>query len=364
MKIVTIAGARPNFVKLAPIAWELKDRPNVDHLIIHTGQHYDAALSDSFFETLDIPHPQINLGVGSSTHGVQTGKIMIELEPVLEKLKPDWVITLGDVNSTVAATLVAVKLGVKTAHVESGLRSFDRTMPEEINRIVTDSISDLLFVTEQSGLDNLFREGVEPGKIHFVGNVMIDVLVKMLPIAKSLQQWSKYGLNPSEYLIVTLHRPSNVDKKEKFYELCDALIRIASYIPIILPLHPRTKANIAEFGLLSVIGSNSSIKLIEPLDYLKFLSLVSQAKMVLTDSGGIQEETTFLGIPCMTIRYNTERPITVEKGTNELVPPTGVAILNSFEKLISDNWKNGQIPPLWDGNAAKRIVDILLSIER
>jgi len=362
VKIVTIVGARPNFVKLAPIAWVLREKPGVEHVIIHTGQHYDLRLSESFFQTLDIPQPDINLGVGSGLHGAQTGRMMIELEPVIKELNPDWVVTFGDVNSTLATTLVSSKIGIKSAHVESGLRSYDRNMPEEVNRVVADALSDVLFVTEQSGMDNLLREGVDSSKMHFVGNVMIDTLVKMLPVAGKLAEWERYGLTPTNYIVITLHRPSNVDDPGQLRDLCHAFEVISRHIPIVMPLHPRTRAKLEESGVWIGQTAPMNIKLIDPIDYLAFLSLVSKSKMVITDSGGIQEETTYLGIPCMTIRPNTERPVTVELGTNELVTPTSQVILKAFDQFRQDNWKKGSIPPLWDGHAAERILDVLLDI--
>lgn len=363
MHIITIAGARPNFVKLAPLCWEFAKHPKIEHSIVHTGQHYDDAMSDSFFKALNIPAPKINLGVGSAPHGVQTGQIMIALEPVFQNLNPDWIITFGDVNSTMAASIVAVKLGIKCAHVEAGLRSFDRSMPEEINRIVTDSLSDLLFVSEQSGFDNLMHEGVDKSKVHFVGNIMIDTLIAMLPYAHSLNACANFNLTPNKYGVITLHRPSNVDDKNQLEDLCRALLKIADDIPLVMPLHPRTRENLKKFDLLLRLSSHKSITLIQPVDYLSFLSLVLQSQMVLTDSGGIQEETTYLGIPCFTIRRNTERPVTVDLGTNILVNPDSSSIIKAFQQFHQGRMKKGTIPPLWDGNTANRIVSILLSLD-
>lgn len=360
MKIVSIVGARPNFVKIAPISWALRRREHVDHRIIHTGQHFDTSLSSSFFDTLDIPEPNLNLDVGSSSHGVQTGTIMCKLEPVLNEIRPDWVVVVGDVNSTVAATLVASKLGLRTAHVEAGLRSFDRTMPEEINRLVTDSISDLLFVTEQAALDNLSREGVPDEKVHFVGNVMIDTLIKILPKAREVAAWSEYGVDPGKYLVVTLHRPSNVDSYDSLKGLMDALVKISHDSPLIFPMHPRTRNKLKEFGILEDVQSHRGLIIAEPVDYLSFLSLVTGATGVITDSGGIQEETTYLGIPCITLRPNTERPVTIELGTNELIEPTGRSLMEAFNRLSAGTWKKGVIPKFWDGRTAERIADVLL----
>ncbi len=362
MHIVSIAGARPNFPKIAPIAWETARRDGVKHTIIHTGQHYDRSLSGGFFEVLSIPEPNLNLGVGSAPHGIQTGKIMIALEPELERLRPDWLITVGDVNSTAAASLVAVKLGIKTAHVEAGLRSLDRTMPEEINRMVTDAISDLLFTTEQSGTDNLLKEGHPEERIRFVGNIMIDSLVHVLPRAKEARTWKDHDLTPGEYILATLHRPSNVDTREALKGLVRALAEIGVTTPVLFPAHPRTRSSLERFGLLDRLTASSQFHLVEPLDYLHFLSLVTKAKAVLTDSGGIQEETTYLRIPCMTLRPNTERPSTVTLGTNELVTPTYAGVMEAFGRLDQGVWKHGEVPPLWDGNTAGRVVDELLKV--
>lgn len=359
MHIVSIVGARPNFVKIAPIARACRAVEGVQHTLIHTGQHYDRAMSDSFFEVLGIPDADVNLNVGSGSHGVQTGKVMIAIEPVLQELRPDWVVTVGDVNSTAAAALVAVKLGLKTVHVEAGLRSFDRTMPEEINRLVTDAISDALFVTEQSAIDNLKQEGVSDEIVHFTGNVMIDSLVHALPKVNTTKAWEGFGLEKGSYVLVTLHRPSNVDNRESLAGLVRALVEIGQKTPVLFPAHPRTRARLNEFGLLETLLAGDGVQLTEPQDYQSFLSLVTGAKALLTDSGGIQEETTYLGIPCMTLRPNTERPSTIDLGTNELVRPEYAPVMEAFERIAAGNWKEGTIPPLWDGQAAERIVRIL-----
>jgi UDP-N-acetylglucosamine 2-epimerase (non-hydrolysing) len=361
LKVLNIVGARPNFMKVAPIYAEMKRRSNdFDPLIVHTGQHYDAAMSDAFFADLGLPKPDVYLGVGSGSHAVQTAKIMIEFEPVVLREKPDWVLVVGDVNSTIACSLVCAKLGIKVAHVEAGLRSRDRTMPEEINRILTDSISDLLLTTSQDADENLRREGIPAEKIRFVGNVMIDSLLRNLKIAENSTVREDLGLG-GDYAVLTLHRPSNVDEREVFSGLLGALLKISEKLPIVFPAHPRTKAKIEDFGFGERVA-NSNIKLIEPLGYLDFMRLYSGARLVLTDSGGLQEETTALGIPCLTLRENTERPITIEMGTNLLVGTDPEKIERAaFEILDSSDFaSNAKIPPLWDGRAAERICDVLL----
>ena len=359
-KILIIVGARPNFMKAAPICAEMRRRPDeFDVKIVHTGQHYDAAMSDSFFEDLGLPEPDFHLGVGSASHSEQTAKIMLAFEPVLLAEKPDWVIVVGDVNSTVACALVASKLGVKVAHVEAGLRSFDRSMPEEINRIVTDSISDLLFTTEESANENLRREGIAPEKIKFVGNVMIDSLVGNLERAKKSKILSDLNLDSAGYAVLTLHRPSNVDTRETLGPLIDALIEISERLPIVFPVHPRTRMKINEFNLYERINA-SKLRLIEPLGYLDFLALYSQARFVMTDSGGLQEETTYLRIPCLTLRENTERPVTIEIGTNQLVGSDPDNLKRSADKLLNDDQViSTTVPSLWDGKTAIRICDAL-----
>ena len=361
LKVLNIVGARPNFMKIAPIAREMKRRSNEFlPLIVHTGQHYDEAMSDSFFNDLGIPAPDYDLEVGSHSHAVQTAKIMTAFEPVVLKEKPDWVLVVGDVNSTIACALVCSKLGVKVAHVEAGLRSGDLTMPEEINRLLTDRISDLLLTPSPDGDENLKKEGIAEDKIHFVGNVMIDSLFYSLEKSKNSTVREDLNLNAKEYGVLTLHRPSNVDEKETFENILDALIEIGEKLPIIFPAHPRTRGRISEFGFEKRI-ENSNIKLIEPLGYMDFLRLYSGAKLVLTDSGGLQEETTALGISCLTIRENTERPVTIEMGTNELVGVKPEKIKKSaFDILENENLaQNAKIPPLWDGKTAERICNVL-----
>ena len=363
IKVLLIAGARPNFMKVAPIFAEMKRRPDeFEPKIVHTGQHYDAAMSDSFFDDLGMPLPDVHLGVGSGSHAVQTAKIMTEFEPVVLRENPDWVVVVGDVNSTIACALVCAKLGVKVAHVEAGLRSGDRTMPEEINRILTDAISELLFTTSQDADANLEREGISKNKIRFVGNVMIDSLRDHLKIAERSTIREDLNISAGEYAVLTLHRPSNVDEIETFSGILSALLEVSGRIPIIFPVHPRTRSRIDEFGYGELIR-NSSIRLIDPLGYLDFMRLYSGARLVLTDSGGLQEETTVLGIPCLTLRNNTERPITVEMGTNVLVGTDPAAIMREAVKVIASPAKKGiNIPPLWDGKAAGRICDELIAV--
>ncbi len=361
IKVLLIAGARPNFMKVAPIYAEMKRRAaEFLPMIVHTGQHYDAAMSDSFFDDLGMPKPDVHLGVGSGSHAVQTAKIMTEFEPVVLREKPDWVVVVGDVNSTIACALVCAKLGVRVAHVEAGLRSRDRAMPEEINRILTDSISDLLFTTSQDADVNLSQEGVPAERIRFVGNVMIDSLMDHLRISESSTVREDLGLTAREYAVMTLHRPSNVDDEPTLSGILDALIAVAERLPIIFPVHPRTRAKIEEFGFGSRIA-DSGIRLIDPLGYLDFMRLYSGAKIVLTDSGGLQEETTVLGIPCLTLRLNTERPVTIEMGTNVLVGTDPEKIRQAaFAVLDGTSKPDAKIPPLWDGKTAGRICNELL----
>jgi len=352
-------------MKVAPIWAEMKRRGGeFAPMIVHTGQHYDASMSDAFFDDLGLPEPDMHLGVGSASHAVQTAKIMTAFEPVVLSEKPDWVLVVGDVNSTIACALVCAKLGVKVAHVEAGLRSRDRTMPEEINRILTDAISDLLFTTSQDADENLKQEGIAPDKIRFVGNVMIDSLSAHLKVAESSSVRETLSLDALHYAVCTLHRPSNVDDKETFSGILDALVSISERLPVVFPVHPRTRAKIEEFSLGERVAA-SGIRLIEPLGYIDFLALYSDAQFVLTDSGGLQEETTYLSIPCLTLRHNTERPVTVDIGTNVLVGTDPDKIRQAAIAIIEDPFRNaGDIladrPRLWDGKAAVRICDELL----
>lgn len=363
MKIISVVGARPNFMKIAPIHRALKKYSSkIQHLLCHTGQHYDYLMSEAFFKDLELPEPNFFLGAGSGTHGEQTGKILIEFEKVCYRENPNLIIVVGDVNSTIAATLSAVKLGIRTAHVEAGLRSFDRTMPEEINRIATDSISNLLFVTEQSGIDNLQREGHSDDSIFFVGNTMIDSLIYILPKIDQSQIINELSLTPNEFALMTLHRPSNVDVPDQLSMLIEVIEYIAQRIPLVFPIHPRTKKNIYEFGLDNKFYKIKNLTTTHPLSYIDFVALMKNSKFVLTDSGGIQEETTFLKIPCITLRTTTERPITCEIGSNVLVNPQREKTISAVDKLFEIDKNKFQIPPLWDGKAGERIVDIIHSI--
>ena len=359
IKVMNVVGARPNFMKIAPIQRVMNTYENIQPFLVHTGQHYDERMSKFFFEDLQLPKPDVYLNVGSGSHATQTARIMMEFEKVVEREKPDLVLVVGDVNSTAACSLVAVKMGVKVGHVEAGLRSFDRTMPEEINRLVTDAISDLLFVTEKSGMENLKKEGIPDQKVHFVGHVMIDSLIYFAEKAKDSPIMEKLGVSPKDYALVTLHRPSNVDNKENFTKILDAFEEIQESIRIIFPIHPRSRKMIENFGLLERVQRMKNFELLEPLGYLDFMKLMHNARLLLTDSGGIQEETTYLGIPCVTLRENTERPVTIDVGTNVLVGTDTDKIIMATKNILDGNGKKGQIPELWDGRAAERIVKII-----
>lgn len=358
LKIICVCGARPNFMKIAPLMEALKASGRAQAVLVHTGQHYDERMSRLFFRDLGIPEPDINLEVGSGSHAWQTAEIIRRFEPVLVDQRPDWVIVVGDVNSTIACALVAVKLGVKVAHVEAGLRSFDRDMPEEINRLLTDAISDLLFVSEPSGVENLKKEGVADGKVHFVGNVMIDTLLKHRRRADESKILDQFSLSPRGYAVVTLHRPSNVDDAKTLGGILDAFDEIARRMPIIFPMHPRTRKNVGALGLGRQLESISNLKTPEPLGYLDFLKLMSDAAVVLTDSGGIQEETTILGVPCLTLRENTERPVTITDGANRLVKPDKASILAAYHDAMQGGVRQTKQPALWDGKAAERIAAV------
>ncbi len=361
-KVISVVGARPNFMKVAPIhkAFQ-KYEDSIEHLIVHTGQHYDKKMSDAFFKDLDMPRPAYFLGVGSGSHAEQTAKVMVAFEKICLEVKPDLVIVVGDVNSTIACGITAVKLGIKLAHVEAGLRSFDRSMPEEINRIVTDSICDFCFVTEQAGVDNLRKAGFPEDRIFLTGNTMIDSQVNALPRAEESSVLHDLKLGYKNYVVATIHRPSNVDDPKSLAGLLDAMIEISNRCKVVLPIHPRTRKNLANFGLEAKVRSADRLKLIDPLGYIDFLALTMNSCLVITDSGGIQEETTALGVPCLTIRTSTERPVTCEIGTNRLINPDPKSIRQSFHDFWENGNISGQVPPLWDGKAAERIVDIILN---
>jgi UDP-N-acetylglucosamine 2-epimerase (non-hydrolysing) len=357
MSIACIAGARPNFMKVAPLVRAFA-AAGLDPYVIHTGQHYDEKMSGAFFAELEIPPPQANLEVGSGSHVYQIAEVMKRLEAEFQKRRPAAVIVVGDVNSTVAAAITAVKLGIRVGHVEAGLRSFDRTMPEEINRVLTDSICDWLFTSEPAGEANLRREGIPSERIHFVGNVMIDTLLRQLPAARSERAYDRFNVRPREYIVLTLHRPSNVDDPARLTEILRAVTRLHRDYPVLFIVHPRTQAKIAEFGLSGDPQLNG-YRFIEPLPYRAMLSLNESARLVITDSGGIQEETTLLGVPCLTVRDNTERPITVEIGSNLLVKHDTQSILEAARDALDACDKPWQTPPLWDGHAAERVAAVL-----
>jgi len=378
LKVICVCGARPNFIKIAPLVKSFQDTKAIETLLVHTGQHYDERMSEQFFRELEIPKPDIDLEVGSASHAVQTAEIMKRFEPLCLTHSPNWVVVVGDVNSTIACALVAVKLGIRVAHVEAGLRSFDRTMPEEINRVLTDAISSLLFVTEPAAIKNLSAEGITGNKVQFVGNVMIDTLLANRDRAEQSDVLQRMGLADQGYVLVTLHRPSNVDSPETFSSILEALIRISLTQPVIFPIHPRSRKNVATFGFEDRLAAASNLRLIEPQGYLDFLKLMTHARLVMTDSGGMQEETTILSVPCITLRRNTERPITITQGTNQLVDPDHDAILKAFDEatiheatihevttheVIKSPSIPAKQPDLWDGQAATRIAHALLRDE-
>jgi UDP-N-acetylglucosamine 2-epimerase (non-hydrolysing) len=373
MLIHLIAAARPNFMKIAPLYHALKKENWAEPVIIHTGQHYDLNMSDAFFTDLQLPAPQIHLGVGSGSHAEQTGNVMIAYEKVLIEIRPDLVIVVGDVNSTIACTLAAVKVNYPinskfknkhsklsnnrpfVAHLEAGLRSFDRTMPEEINRIATDSLSDVLWTPSPDGNENLIREGISNEKIERVGNIMIDSLEMMRETISQQKAFVDYGLAKGKYGVVTFHRPANVDNPELLASLCTSLIAISKQIPLLFPVHPRTRKNLLDFGLMGRLEKSDTVILTEPLNYVRFMSLIFDCRMTITDSGGIQEETTYLGIPCLTMRPNTERPITISQGTNRLCSLSDIQ--ERANDLISQDITGYQVPEMWDGNTASRVVN-------
>jgi UDP-N-acetylglucosamine 2-epimerase (non-hydrolysing) len=360
VKIAAVVGARPNFVKIAPIMAELRERAAARPMLIHTGQHYDARMSEAFFSNLEIPTPDVNLEVGAGSAVAQIATVMARLEPVLQAAAPDLVLVVGDVNSTLAAALTAVKLGRRVAHVEAGLRSFDREMPEETNRIVTDAVSDLLFTTEPSANENLAREGVDAARVHFVGNVMIDTLFRYRERARQSTILDVLELAPRGYAALTLHRPSNVDSDAALGRMLEALLRIQAEIPLVFPVHPRTRQRLESRD--GRVAGLPGLRLVEPLPYLDFVHLMANARCVLTDSGGIQEETTAMGVPCLTLRTNTERPITVTVGTNRVVGVEPDGIHAAWRDVAEGRWPSGTLPERWDGKAAARIADVLLGL--
>ena len=370
LRIMSIVGARPNMMKVAPLMAEMRRHEDIQPVLVHTGQHYDYSMSQVFFDQLRMPEPDYNLEVGSGTHHAQTAEIVRRFGELVQSDRPDMVVVVGDVNSTIACALVAAKEQIPVVHVEAGLRSFDRTMPEEINRLLTDAISDLLFTTEESGNRNLANEGVAPDKVFLVGNLMIDSLVGALDLARESSLRLELGLQPQRYAVLTLHRPSNVDDRDQLTRTLDAIAQIAERVPVLFPAHPRTAAKIGQAGLAAVKTweggeiPDTGIWMMPPASYLDFLGLVEQAAMVITDSGGVQEETTYLGIPCLTYRNNTERPVTVSMGTNKLVGSDPLQLLSKALELLETSEPGGNRPapvrpPLWDGRTASRIVQIL-----
>jgi UDP-N-acetylglucosamine 2-epimerase (non-hydrolysing) len=377
MNVIQVVGARPNFMKVAPLHRAIKNLPGWTSKIVHTGQHFDAKMSDIFFTQLELPKPDFFLGIGGGSHTEVTAKIMLAFEKIVESEKPDLIIVVGDVTSTLACTLVAIKMGIPLAHVEAGLRSGDRTMPEEINRILTDSVANYLFVTEQSGLDHLKREGVPDEKVFFTGNVMIDSLVRYQEKAKSSIILEELGLqatdpenrretsqlHETDFIVMTMHRPANVDTESGLKAILELIELSTAKTKVVFPIHPRTRSNMAKFGLEDTLTQNKNLILTEPLGYLEFIQLMTHAKAILTDSGGIQEETTYLGIPCLTFRDSTERPITVTLGTNQLLADLNPKItFAALEEILAGHHKKGQIPPLWDGHTAERIAENLFNL--
>ena len=374
MNVIQVVGARPNFMKVAPLHRAIKNLAGWTSKIVHTGQHFDAKMSDVFFTQLELPKPDFFLGIGGGSHTEVTAKIMLAFEKIVESEKPDLIIVVGDVTSTLACTLVAIKMGIPLAHVEAGLRSGDRTMPEEINRILTDSVANYLFVTEQSGLDHLKREGVPDEKVFFTGNVMIDSLVRYQEKAKSSTILEELGLqaadlenrrdtSQTDFIVMTMHRPANVDTETGLRSILELIELSTAKTKVVFPIHPRTRSNMAKFGLEDTLTQNKNLILTEPLGYLEFIQLMTHAKAILTDSGGIQEETTYLGIPCLTFRDSTERPITVTMGTNQLLADLNPKItFAALEEILAGHHKKGQIPPLRDGHAAERIAENLFNL--
>lgn len=359
IKIINVVGARPNFMKIAPLMKEYSKYDSFEPIIVHTGQHYDSNMSDLFFNQLQIPEPDVFLGVGSDSHSKQTAKIMEKFEDVCLDVLPDAILVVGDVNSTMACSLVASKLGIKIIHLEAGLRSNDRTMPEEINRLVTDALADILLTPSRDANENLMKEGIPESKIFLVGNIMIDTLFQFLPLAEKSNILNSFNLNKGNFILVTLHRPSNVDFQENITKILRAFELIQKEIKIIFPIHPRTKNKLKEFGLNKFINSLSNLIITDPIGYLDFQKLMSNSKVVITDSGGIQEETTALKIPCITVRENTERPITVSEGSNEIVGMDMNKLIDLTNKALNNLWKDSKIPQFWDGLTSQRVLKVL-----
>ena len=360
MRVLHVVGARPNFMKVAPVMSAMARRPEeFEQVLVHTGQHYDRQMSRVFFDELGLPQPDVDLNVGSASHADQTARVMTAFEPVVSDWRPDWVVVVGDVNSTLASALVCAKLHVRVAHLEAGLRSYDRSMPEEINRVVTDQVADLLLTPSADADANLLREGVAAERIALVGNVMIDTLVRLLPAARSRGVAAQLGLEPGRFVLVTMHRPGNVDDRDDLRDIVTGLRALAAEVPVVFPVHPRTRHGIDE-----LLGGSvpPGLRLLEPLGYLDFLSLMDVAQLVVSDSGGIQEETTWLGVPCLTVRPNTERPVTIEQGTNRLVGREPAALVTAARaSLQAPRGGHHRIPPLWDGATAPRVLDELLA---
>ncbi|GAB3027582.1 non-hydrolyzing UDP-N-acetylglucosamine 2-epimerase [Spirosoma pulveris] len=360
MKIISVVGTRPNFVKVAPLHRALLTQPSVQSILVHTGQHYDDRLNEVFMTQLNLPPPDYCLAVGAGTIPQQTAEIIRKFEGVIQTEQPDWVVVVGDVTSTLACALTAVQMGIRVAHVEAGLRAGDRQMPEEINRILVDSLADLLFVTEEAGLENLLREGIPSHKIHFVGNIMIDSLVQQRTNARALNTVGTLGLTPNCYALLTMHRPANVDTKAGLNRLIQLIGSTAQHLTVLFPVHPRTRTRLEEFGLMPELMALENVRLLAPQGYLEFLNLMEYAAVVITDSGGIQEETTYLNVPCLTFRTSTERPVTIAMGTNQLLPDLNPAtVREKLAAILNGHTKMGQVPPLWDGESAARIVTIL-----
>jgi len=366
IKIISVVGARPNFMKVAPLHRHFSTQKNVSSIIVHTGQHYDEKMSDIFFNQLELPKPNYYLGIGGGSHTWQKANVMLKFEEIVLEEKPDIVLVVGDVNATAACAIVAVKMGIKTVHVEAGLRSGDRAMPEEINRIITDSISDLLFITEQSGIDNLKKEGVPDEKVKFVGNVMIDSLIYYREKAGKLELSeivNNSAIKEKEYVLMTMHRPSNVDTEQSLLKVIEIIKGVSKDLPIVFPMHPRTKNNLEKYKLYQELSDLENLEILGPQGYLQFLKLMDNAKLVITDSGGIQEETTYLQVPCITFRDSTERPVTVDLGTNILMEKLNVEkTLHTFKNILAGKTKEGVIPPFWDGKTSERIYKILSEI--